>query len=89
MYGNVLTRTDANGNQTTYQYSPAYQYAYRTQASNIVNGLTLATQYAYNFTTGDLLNETSPSGNVTAYSYDQIARVTSITYPSIGGVRTA
>jgi RHS repeat-associated protein len=86
-YGNVLTLTDAQGHQTTYQYSPTYQYAYVTQSSNLVSGLTLATQYAYNFTTGDRITVTSPSGNMTDYRYDSIGRPTSITSPSIGGVR--
>ncbi len=86
-YGNVLTRTDAKGNQTTYQYSPTYQSAYLTQVNNLVSGLTLSTQYAYNFTTGDRITVTSPSGNVTDYRYDALSRLTSITYPSIGGVR--
>jgi RHS repeat-associated protein len=86
-YGNALTRTDANGHQTTYTYNSTYQYAYRTRASNIVGGVTLTSQYGYNRTTGDLTQVISPSGNLTNYAYDQIDRITSIKYPAIAGVQ--
>jgi len=86
-YGNVLTMTDPKGNQTTYQYSSTYGDAYLTQTSNTVSGLTLTTQYTYNFTTGDRLSVTDPEGNMTSYTYDMLDRVTSTTWPAINGVR--
>jgi RHS repeat-associated protein len=86
-YGNMLTLQDAKGNQFTYQYSSTYQSAYLTQMSTTVSGLSYSTSYAYNFATGDQVSVTSASGNVTSYGYDSIDRLTSITYPSIGGVR--
>lgn len=83
----MLTLQDAKGNQSTYQYSSNYQSAYLTQMSITVAGLGYSTSYAYNFTTGDQITVTSPSGNITDYRYDNIDRLTSITYPTILGVR--
>lgn len=86
-YGNVLTSTDAKGNQTSYEYSATYQSAYPTKISNTVGGVVLATQFAYNFTTGDMITATSPSANLTDYRYDSIGRLYKVIQPAIGGVR--
>ncbi len=86
-YGNRVSRVDANGHYVNYTFSSTYQYAYLTQADEHVAGTTLSTSYAYNSTTGDRTQVTSPSGNVTNYGYDAIDRLTTITYPAIGGVR--
>jgi RHS repeat-associated protein len=53
-----------------------------------VGGLNYSTRYAYNFTTGDRISVTSPEGNTTSYTYDNIDRLTTVTNPAIGGVQT-
>jgi len=86
-YGNVLTRTDAKGDQTSYDYSATYQYAYLTEMRSVVDGVAIATGFSYDFATGDRTTVTSPSGNPTDYQYDSIGRLTTAIYPLIGGVR--
>lgn len=86
-YGNPATRTDAKGNQTTYEYSSTYYGAYLTKVSSVVGGVTLSNQYAYNFTTGDKITVTSPSGNATDYRYDDLGRLYKVQYPTITGTR--
>ncbi len=83
--GSRLTWLDPNGHKTFYQYNSTYQGAYVTQVSIIASGLNLSTRYGYNFTTGDRITATSPSGNVTNFGYDMADRATSTTWPAISG----
>jgi len=86
IYGNRLSTTDANNHTTQYSYSPTYQYGYLTKVSNLVGGSNITRSYSYNFQTGDLLSETDPLNHTTTYQYDVLGRLTSVTYPPVGGV---
>ncbi|MGA2876475.1 MAG: hypothetical protein ABSE82_13170, partial [Nitrososphaerales archaeon] len=86
LYGNTISSTDPLGRANYYQYSSTYNHAYLTQQSILASGQNISTSYTYNFGTGTLNSQTDPNGQTTYYSYDSIGRVTSITYPTVGGV---
>jgi len=86
IYGNRLSTTDANNHSTQYTYSPTYQHAYLTKVGNILGESNVTKSYGYDLSTGDLLTETDPNGHTTTYQYDVLGRLTSVTYPPVGGV---
>jgi RHS repeat-associated protein len=77
-HGNLLTKTDANGNKLCYEYADSddqpYKSAYLTKIST-ADGKTVAS-YDYDFNTGNKTKATDGNGNVYNYSYDNIDRLT-------------
>jgi RHS repeat-associated protein len=73
--GNKASQTDANNNQTTYQYD----------ALNRLTKVTYPTvppttkQFTYDFR-NNKLTETDQSGHITKYGYDLAGQLTSVTY---------
>jgi len=74
-YGNVLTKTDANGKRLGFEYGSAYNSAYLTRVYQPDTGQTIAT-FAYDFDTGLKTQATDPNGNRFSYAYDLIGRLT-------------
>jgi RHS repeat-associated protein len=74
-YGNVLTKTDANGQQLGFEYGSAYNSAYLTRVYKPENNQTIAT-FGYDFDTGLKTQATDPNGNRFSYAYDLIGRLT-------------
>ncbi|MGD9154683.1 MAG: hypothetical protein PVG90_04185, partial [Bacillota bacterium] len=73
-YGNMKTKTDANGNKLCYNYSEKFKGAYLTEITNAA-GATIA-KYDYDFDTGNKTMVTDAKGTVTNYEYDAIDRLT-------------
>jgi YD repeat-containing protein len=77
-YGNMLTKTDANGNKLCFEYAATddqpYESAYLTKVSTS-GGVTLAT-FGYDFDTGNKITATDPKENIYRYEYDAIGRKT-------------
>jgi RHS repeat-associated protein len=77
-YGNMVTKTDANGNKLGYEYADTaakpYESAYLTRVYNR-DGTTIAT-YDYDFDTGTKTMATDPKGNIFRYEYDAGGRLT-------------
>jgi len=84
-YGNILSTTNANGYETFYRYSSTYSSAYLTKQSILVGTQNVTATYTYNLANGFMLSETDPNGQTTSYQYDNLGRVTLITYPAVGG----
>jgi YD repeat-containing protein len=83
-WGNVIAKTDANGNVTTYQYDSQNHLIEQTQANVLVVSATGVytwvnpTQtWAYNVN-GQLTQSTDANGNVTTYSYDAAGNQTAV-----------
>jgi len=73
--GNLLTRTDALGNTTTFTYEPAYN-----QVASITDSLGHTTSFNYD-STGNLLTRTDENGDTTTFAYDAFGLVTQQTDP--------
>jgi RHS repeat-associated protein len=77
-YGNMLTKTDANGNTLNFEYAATtdqpYQSAYLTKVTTS-DETTVAT-FDYNVDTGNKTKATDPKGNIYRYEYDAIGRPT-------------
>jgi RHS repeat-associated protein len=77
-YGNMLTKTDANGNKLCFEYAATtnqpYQSAYLTKVADSA-GTTVAT-FDYDLNTGNKIKATDPKGNIYRYEYDAIGRLT-------------
>jgi RHS repeat-associated protein len=82
--GQVRTSTDSNNYQTTYAYSGTYYNAYPT---TITNALSQATNLGYDFNTGLLTSAQDPNSQTTSFSYDNMGRPLTTTYPD-GGLTT-
>jgi RHS repeat-associated protein len=84
--GQPVTATDANGNVTTYTYTPERYLASVTEPPDAPGGPQAVTSYTYD-ASGRLTSMTDPRGRVTQYAYDLRNRVTSIGYGD-GSVET-
>jgi RHS repeat-associated protein len=89
--GEVYQSTDPLGNTTTFTYDPAFVGAYvtKTQLPDTAgNGAAIhhITSGNYDFNTGLLTSLTDQNNNTTSYSYDNIGRITGVTYPDTGHV---
>jgi len=84
---------DAKGNHTCYTYDSSVAYAYLSeiQHPNPASGSTCSTvlfdNYSYDMNTGLLLSHTDPNSQTTSYTYDNMRRLTSVSYPD-GGSET-
>jgi RHS repeat-associated protein len=88
-YGNKASNIGPTSEKTYYSYSNTYQHAYLTTMNQVLtSSVNVTTTYTYNFTTGQLVSIIDPKGNETDYTYDPINRMTSITHPAVGGVRS-
>jgi YD repeat-containing protein len=89
--GNVVTDTDLLGNVTHYTYDARNRLTSTVLPQVLAPNGTMQSPvygYAYN-AAGDLVAETDPLGNVTAYGYDNLHRRTSASLPDLdtGGSR--
>ena len=84
--GHPLTRTDENGNTTTYTYDGNGNVL--TSSVPISPGHTATTTFTYN-SFGEVLTVTDPLGNVTTYSYDASGDLLSVTTPAPGNGASA
>jgi RHS repeat-associated protein len=76
--GEVYQSTDPLGNTATHNYDPAYGGALPTKT---INPLNQSVTGAYDFNTGLLTSFTDANGNSTSLAFDNMRRVTSITFP--------
>ena len=76
--GDVLTKTDANGNTVTYTYDGNYNVASQTAQ---LNGAAVTTSYTYN-NFGEVLTMTDALGNITTNTYDGNGNLLSVTTPA-------
>jgi RHS repeat-associated protein len=83
--GMVSQSKDACAKPTDFQYSSLYAGAYLTSSCDALNH---CTTMDYDLNTGAITGITDPNGkitgNKTSYVYDDIGRVTSVTYPDGG-----
>ena len=77
--GNALSRTDENGNTTTYTYDSSGNVL--TVTVPIGPGHTATTMYTYN-SFGEVLTVTDPMGFVTTNTYDANGNLLSVTTPA-------
>jgi YD repeat-containing protein len=69
-FGNVITRTDARGNSTTYQYDTTYnQFAISTK-----NALNQITTSSWDFGCGSVTRVTDPNGTLVCTQFDALCR---------------
>ncbi len=71
--GNRLSKTDALGNVTRYEYEPVFN-----RQTRLRNALGQDTVYAYD-AKGNLLSVTDAKGNVTSFAYDAFGAVAEVT----------
>ncbi|TCL65253.1 YD repeat-containing protein, partial [Hydrogenispora ethanolica] len=90
-YGNILSKTDANGNALYFEYraDAPYNSAFLTAVKK-ADGSAIAT-YDYDVNIGKPTRVTDPKGNLFLYTYDTLGRLTSETLdnadPKIGITR--
>jgi YD repeat-containing protein len=72
-YGNLIERTDPNGNKSAYIYG--VRDITHTYADRFVNAKNYSINYNYDLGTGNLLSETDANGYLTNYSYDLFGRI--------------
>jgi len=70
-YGLVATETDPRGKVTQYAYD-----AYNLYPVTITNALSQATQFAYDYGSGQVKQKTDPNTRVFQYVYDGLGRLT-------------
>jgi RHS repeat-associated protein len=73
--------TDPCGHTTTKLYSSTYAGAYPT---TVTNALGQSTTYGYDFDTGRMTSSKDPNSLTTSYAYDDIWRLSNVTYPNGG-----
>jgi RHS repeat-associated protein len=78
--GNLTDVTDANTNQTAYQYDLFNRLTRVTQPGSVT------TTYAYDLH-GNLASVTDGAGNITTYTYDDLGRLVSTQSPDTGTTR--
>ena len=79
--GQILTSTDFNNDQTRYVYSGTYYNAYPTTVTNALNQ---AANMGYDFNTGLLTSVVDPNSQTTSFSFDNMSRPVTTTYPDGG-----
>ena len=79
--GEVNIVTDPNLNKTTYAYSSTYEGSLPTTITNALNQITTK---GYDVNTGLLTSTKDPNSQTTNFTYDNMWRVASITYPDGG-----
>ncbi|MEK6901860.1 MAG: toxin TcdB middle/N-terminal domain-containing protein, partial [Nanoarchaeota archaeon] len=70
-FGMTETETDGNGHVTRYGYEDTHTFPLR-----ITNAKGQPTEYSYDLATGNILSTTDPNGFITAFEYDDFARIT-------------
>ena len=80
--GRVLTRTDENGNITSYTYDSYGNVA--SVSVPISAGVYATTYYTYNIF-GEVLTSTDPMGNTTTNTYDPKGNLLTVTTPAPNG----
>jgi RHS repeat-associated protein len=83
--GNMLTRTDANGNTVTYTYDTNNNVLSKSAQ---LNGSAVTTSYTYN-SFGEVLTMTDPLGNTTTNTYDANGNLLTVTTPAPNGQTSA
>jgi RHS repeat-associated protein len=95
-FGNVRTKTDAKGDQSQIDYSPAYNYAYPTTVSSAVPDPSgqhgsmspLIASTAFELSSGRILSTTDVNNKTTNFAYsDALNGLKQITAPDGGRVR--
>jgi RHS repeat-associated protein len=90
-YGNMIIEIDELGQRINVSYDGNYSYAYITNTTtNVTFGLgyqVITSSFYYDPDTGDMLNQTSPSGSTTQYEYDDVGRLVCTYYEPIDGVQ--
>jgi RHS repeat-associated protein len=78
--GRVTRSWNRTDGETTYSYEDAARTQHTFQAPNVQLGVPRPTTYAFD-SVGRTLSVTDPLGNVIAYEYDPLDRVTKVTLP--------
>ena len=81
--GMRISKTDPNGNLTSYNYDSMDGYITQTTYPQ-TNGVTHIMQASPDPNTGDPITTTDQNGQVTHYDYDSVGRKTLIQYPDGG-----
>jgi RHS repeat-associated protein len=79
--GEVNIVTDPNLNKTTYAYSSTYAGSLPTTITNALNQITTK---GYDLNTGLLTSTKDPNNQTTSFTYDNMWRLASVTYPDLG-----
>ncbi len=69
-FGNVILKTDSNGNAIKYEYDNTHTFIIRE-----TNALGQASSFVYDPGTGNLLSKTDANGYKTEYKYDNFGRI--------------
>jgi len=85
--GMPTQKIDANGNITTITYDSTGLFPSQVQGPDTA-GVHHIDKYSYDANTGELMSHTDQNGQVTSYGYDNMRRLTSVTYPLGGGSET-
>lgn len=78
--GSVKTKWDARGNQTQFDYSSAYNFAYPTMTTSPIPDTSgthgsqsaLVTTSVYDLSTGAVMSTTDANGQTTSYEYNDV-----------------
>lgn len=79
--GRLLSRTDGNGNTTTYAYQCSDSYLQMTTLPT-TSSVAHSTTVAVDCNTGTTSSSTDQNGQETQYAYDDMFRVTQVTLPA-------
>ena len=87
--GMISRTTDPCGHATTFTYSATFAGAYVTQTQFPDTSSPILTHHIisgnYDFNTGLLTGRTDENSRTTTYAYDNLLRLTNVTYPSPDG----
>ncbi|MBZ5695911.1 MAG: hypothetical protein LAN36_11200 [Acidobacteriia bacterium] len=89
-YGRVTSSLDPNGNSTGYGYSssscPTGTGYAGSAPTSVTNALSQTTYSCYDLTVGLATSVKDPNSQTTSYTYDNMLRTTSISFPDTGAV---